>query len=320
MKSKLKYVFILAFSILLIGCTFGKRMSSSENQLSNEKSEEKYDKEREEELNQKSSNELSKNSDGNTGEESQIGSKDKTYKVSNEKNSQNVNDEFDEKTTPELSERGEDDKTVLRNKKKIIYLTFDDGPSSAVTNNILDILKENRVKATFFLIGNQIKGREAVVKRIFNEGNSIGLHSYTHNYKKIYGNDNDFINEMIDCSNEINRVIGIAPNIIRFPGGSHKRLSNRFLKKLHYKNFKVYDWNLENSDGLKPKTSSYELYEKAIAGSGKKDKIILLLHCTDNHQNTYKALPKIIRYYKSKGYEFRTITEKTKELYFPIVK
>lgn len=320
MRSKLKYVLILAFSILLIGCISGKRTSSPENKLRNEKSEEKYEEVSDKESNQKSSNELSENSDGNISEQNQSGFKEKNNEVSKEKSNQNINEIFDEKSTPELNKVVEEDNTVLRNKNKIIYLTFDDGPGSTVTSNVLDVLKENRVKATFFLIGNQIKGREAVVKRIFAEGNSIGLHSYTHNYKKIYGNENEFINEMINCRKEINRVIGIQPNIIRFPGGSHKRLSNSFLKKLHDKNFKVYDWNLENSDGLKPKTSSHELYEKAIAGSENMDKIILLLHCTDNHQNTYKALPKIIKHYKSKGYEFRTITKETKELYFPIIK
>ncbi|WP_243145826.1 polysaccharide deacetylase family protein [Clostridium chromiireducens] len=303
MRSKLKYILILASTILLIGCTFGKSMSSPENQSNNEQSERKYEEVDEKEINQKPNSELSKNSDENKG-----------------KATPNTNEEFAEITTPESSKIVEEDKNFARSKKKIIYLTFDDGPSSKVTSTVLDILKENRVKATFFLIGNQIKGREAVVKRIYNEGNSIGLHSYTHNYEKIYSDENNFIKEMVACRNEINKVVGISPNIIRFPGGSHKRLSYSFLKKLHERNFKVYDWNLENSDGLKPKTAPDELYLKAIKGSEKKDNSILLLHCTDNHQNTCKALPRIIKYYKSKGYEFRTITEETKELYFPIKK
>lgn len=316
MGRKLKYILILAFCVLLIGCTFGKTTPSPENQITNEQSDVKPDESDGKGLSEKSSNEPSKNSGGNKEEKSQAESKENNNKVSPEKSSQNVN----EKDTSESSEIVGENKTAATNKKKIIYLTFDDGPSSKVTSNVLDVLKENKVKATFFLIGNQIKGREAVVKRIYNEGNSIGLHSYTHDYNIIYSDEDNFIKEMMDCRNEINNVIGITPNIIRFPGGSHKRLSNSFLKKLHDKNFKLYDWNLENSDGLKPKTSSCELYEKAINGSENKNKIILLLHCTNNHQNTCKALPQIIKYYKSKGYEFRTITEETKELYFPIKK
>lgn len=227
--------------------------------------------------------------------------------------------EYNEESNQEIDQESRNESEVTtRHKKKIIYLTFDDGPSYKVTNNVLDILKENKVKATFFLIGNQIGGREEIVQRIYNEGNKIGLHSYTHKYKKIYANEDEFINEMRDCRNEINRVIGISPKIIRFPGGSYKRLSKELLKRLHEENFKVYDWNAENSDGLKPKTSPDELYEKAISWAGKNERIILLMHCTDANQNTCKALPEIIEYYKSQGYEFRLITDETKELYFPI--
>lgn len=210
--------------------------------------------------------------------------------------------------------------TVDEENKKIIYLTFDDGPSYKITNKVLDVLEENQVKATFFLIGSQIKDKEDVVKRIYNEGHSIGLHTYTHNFRKIYCNEDKFIQEMMVCRNEIQEVIGIAPNIIRFPGGSYKHLSKSYLKKLHDNNFRVYDWNVDNCDGLNPKIQPYNLYVKAIKGSGKLDNIILLLHCTDMNNNTCKALPKIIKYYKSQGYEFRSITEETAELYFPIKK
>lgn len=211
-----------------------------------------------------------------------------------------------------------DDERVSKNNKKLIYLTFDDGPSYKVTNKILDILKENEVNATFFLIGNQIEGREDIVKRIYAEGNSIGLHTYTHNFRKIYCSEDKFIQEMIECRAEIEKVVGVAPNIIRFPGGSYKHLSKSYLKKLHDNNFRVYDWNIDNSDGLNPKISPYKLYTRAIKGSDKKDNIILLLHCTDMNKNTCKALPQIIKYYKSHGFEFSLITDETTELYFPI--
>ena len=205
---------------------------------------------------------------------------------------------------------------ITEHKKKIIYLTFDDGPSYKVTNNVLDILKENGVNATFFLIGNQIKGKEDVVKRISDEGNGIGLHTYTHKIRKIYSSEDVFIQEMINCRNEINKVIGVSPNIIRFPCGSNKHLNKNYLKKLHDKGFKIYDWDLDNSDGLNSKLSPDTLYRKAIKGSENRQNIILLLHCTDMHKNTCKSLPQIIKYYKSKGYEFQVITEDTPELYF----
>ena len=213
-----------------------------------------------------------------------------------------------------------ENKEVIVDSDKVIYLTFDDGPCNKVTNKILDILKENHVKATFFVIGNQIEGAEDVVKRINDEGHSIGLHTYTHKYKSIYSNEDKFISEMIECRDEINKVVGISPNIIRFPGGSSKHLSKSYLNKLHDNNFKIYDWNLDNSDGLNPKLSPYRLYRNAIKGSKGCQSIILLMHCTPMNVNTCEALPEIIKYYKSQGYEFKTITEDTPEVYFPLTK
>jgi len=306
MKNKLNCILILAFSIFLVGCTLEKNIRNDvtpKEQLNNEKPENPSIEEAEKEPNKKSK-----------VEESDPKSNEKSNTEANKK----TNEKPEEENKRESSEEFEENKVVTSNKKKTIYLTFDDGPSYKVTNNILDILKKNKVKATFFLIGDQIKDKEDVVKRIYNEGNSIGLHSYTHNYKKIYCNEDKFIKEMINCRNEINKVVGISPNIIRFPGGSYKRLNKDFLKRLHDKNFKVYDWNLDSSDGLKPKAPLDELYANAIEGSEEKGTLILLFHCADVHQNTCRVLPKIISYYKSKGYEFKLITEETKEFYAPI--
>jgi len=201
--------------------------------------------------------------------------------------------------------------------KKIIYLTFDDGPS-VITENVLDILKENNVKGTFFIIGNQINGFENMVKRIHDDGHSIGLHTYTHKFKRIYSSRDAFIKEMLDSQNEINKLTGISPNIIRFPGGSSKRLTNAFLTKLHSYNFKIYDWNMVTLDGLNPNASPNRLYIDATKVNEELSSIILLLHCDYMHKNTCKALPSIIKYYKEKGYEFKIISEDTPELYFPI--
>jgi peptidoglycan-N-acetylglucosamine deacetylase len=204
--------------------------------------------------------------------------------------------------------------------EKIIYLTFDDGPSNLVTNRVLDILKGNDVKATFFLIGNQIDGLENVVRRINEEGHSIGLHTYTHKFKRIYPNKDAFIKEMLKCNDKIKEVTGVSSNIIRFPGGSQRRLTETYVNKLHSYNFKIYDWNMETVDGLNPKASPDKFYRQATKGSEELGNIILLLHCDYMHKNTCKALPRIIKYYKDKGYEFRPITEDTPELYFPITK
>ncbi|MEY8001819.1 polysaccharide deacetylase family protein [Clostridium sp. Mt-5] len=203
--------------------------------------------------------------------------------------------------------------------EKVIYLTFDDGPSP-LTNKVLDILKEKDVKATFFLIGNQIRENESTVKRIYDEGNGIGLHTYTHKNRKIYSSQDAFIKEMDNTREEINRVVGVKPNIIRFPEGSRKRLNKNMLQKLHGYNYRVYDWNIVTSDGLNAKTPPEKLFRQATKSKNKPNPVILLMHCDYMHKNTCKALPRIINYYKQEGYEFKIITNNTPELYFPISK
>ena len=207
--------------------------------------------------------------------------------------------------------------TLTKNDEKVIYLTFDDGPS-VMTDKVLDILKENNVKATFFLIGNQIKGHESMVKRIYIEGHSIGLHTYTHTYKKIYSTRKGFISEMLKSQNEISSIIGIKPTTIRFPSGSSKHLTNVFLKELHVYKFKVYDWNAVMSDGVNCKTPADKLYREATKTTVTEHPIILLMHCDYMHKNTCKALPRVIKFYKDNGYEFKIINDKTPENYFPI--
>lgn len=202
---------------------------------------------------------------------------------------------------------------------KIIYLTFDDGPS-VMTDIVLDILKEQDIKATFFLIGNQIADQKAVTKRIYEEGHSIGLHTFTHKFNRIYPNRQNFMKEMKQCQNEIYSVTGIRPNIIRFPGGSYKRLSKSFLNTLHDNNFRVYDWNAYISDGINYKTPVSKLVNEATKTTVSEYPIVLLMHCDYMHKNTCKALPIIIKYYKDKGFQFKTITEDTPECTFPISK
>lgn len=203
--------------------------------------------------------------------------------------------------------------------EKVIYLTFDDGPS-VLTNKVLDILKEYNVKATFFLIGNQIKGQEAVVKRMYNEGHSMGLHTYTHTYKKIYSSRKGFIEEMLKTQNEINSLTGFKPTIIRFPFGSRKHLTKDFLQQLHSYNLKVYDWNANMSDGIKARTPTEQLYREATKTTITEHPIILLMHCDYMHKNTCVVLPRVIKFYVDKGYEFKIINEVTPENYYPIKK
>ncbi|WP_313885211.1 polysaccharide deacetylase family protein [Clostridium sp. DJ247] len=203
---------------------------------------------------------------------------------------------------------------------KVIYLTFDDGPSTNVTSKILDTLKTQDVKATFFVVGYKIDGREDLLRRIHNEGHSIGLHTYTHKYKEIYSSDEAFINEMDKTADKIKSVIGIDCNIIRFPSGSKKHLTTSMLEKLHEKNYKIFDWNLSLSDGLDCHTSPDKLLKEATQKCVCPNKIFLLLHCDQPNKTTCEALEGIICHYKKLGYDFKCITNSTPEYHFRVSK
>lgn len=199
---------------------------------------------------------------------------------------------------------------------KFIYLTFDDGPTHVVTNSLLDTLKNENVKATFFVVGKEIEGKELILKRIYREGHSIGLHTYSHNFKKIYKSSEYFIYEMKKTSNKIQQVTGFTPKIIRFPGGSSKHLNSLVLDELHKNRFKVYDWNVNVCDGINPNLNVSQLVKNSRKIKGNKNVAIILMHCNFNNKNTVKALPQIIKYYLDSGYIFKTITEDTPEYYY----
>ncbi|HEY8889878.1 MAG TPA: polysaccharide deacetylase family protein [Clostridium sp.] len=202
------------------------------------------------------------------------------------------------------------------NTPKLAYLTFDDGPTHVVTNALLDVLKKENVKATFFVVGKEIEGKELILKRIYDEGHGIGLHTYSHNFKKIYRSCDEFTSEMIKTSNKIKEVTGSTSKIIRFPGGSSKRLNASNLEVLHKNDFKIYDWNVNICDGINPDLSVSQLIKNSQIIKGNKAEAIILMHCNFNNKNTVKALPGIIKYYHDLGYEFKVITKDTPEYYY----
>lgn len=205
------------------------------------------------------------------------------------------------------------EKNESRSEAKVIYLTFDDGPAGKITNNVLDILKENEVHATFFLIGSQIKDQEDIVKRIYYEGHSIGLHSMTHKKNCLYCSNEQFLKEMLDTQQLISTIIPIKPAILRFPFGCNNntyKISQSMVDLLHENNLKIYDWNTDSGDGANPNSAPSTLLKNSKSN---KDRVILLMHCGYLSKNSVKALPCIINYYKDNGYEFKTIDENTPE-------
>ena len=202
--------------------------------------------------------------------------------------------------------------------EKIVYLTFDDGPTPKITEQILDVLKSKNIKATFFIVGKEIKGREAILKRIYEEGHGIGLHTYSHNFKIIYKDPDTFIAEMDKTSATINEVLGtnLDFKVIRFPGGSAGRLNKNFYHKLCEKGYLIFDWNVDLQDGVKGNLSPNCFLENAKKCMDKSCRRIILAHCNANNKNTCEALDEIINYYTNEGYTFKAIDQTTKPYYY----
>ncbi|KGN03570.1 polysaccharide deacetylase [Clostridium novyi A str. 4570] len=205
------------------------------------------------------------------------------------------------------------------NGEKIVFLTFDDGSSPSVTPQVLKVLKEENVKATFFLIGEVIEqGGDAsrnLVKEIFNSGHAIGNHSYSHNYDILYPKGNldleAFKKEFKKNDDILKSILGenFSTRILRCPGGYRTWKGMEPLNDYLNKTNKVsIDWNALSKDAEGNPKKAKELANLAIESSKGKDVVILLMHDARGKEETAKALPKVIKYFKSKGYKFKTLS------------
>lgn len=189
---------------------------------------------------------------------------------------------------------------------KIAYLTFDDGPSKKVTPVVLDTLKRENIKATFFVVGQAAKDNPELLKRVKEEGHVIGNHTYSHNYKYIYSNINNFLDDLKKNDNMISSIIGdYNKGLIRFPSGSFGKQA--YIKAAHDAGYHQVDWNSLNGDAEGKKRSAEELIERFKETSRGKKNLTILMHDAIGKETTAEALPKIIQYLKSQGYEFKTL-------------
>lgn len=206
--------------------------------------------------------------------------------------------------------------------KKIVFLTFDDGPSLNNTPKILDILKTNDVKATFFIMTknfSETPRAAEILKRELLEGHAIGNHSASHDYNKLYPHRKaDMKNIMEDFENANNTMKSILgpdfeTKVIRFPGGAMSWKELQPVKDAFaQKGISYVDWNVDSTDAKSLKRTKDEIVaevKKQVEGNEgvKLDKITILMHDARAKEATVQALPEIITYLKSKGYEFRTL-------------
>lgn len=201
--------------------------------------------------------------------------------------------------------------------KKIVYLTFDDGPSNYSTDKILDILKKNNIKATFFVLGSSIESNDKsteILKRIAKEGHAIGSHGYSHNYSKLYPNRVVDVKAVIEDfeKNDIllKNILGkdFSTRLIRLPGGHSSWNGTEELDNiLNDMGIWQVDWNALNGDAEGIDFPKEVLLENLKETVGDKDIAIILMHDTDNKKGTVEYLQSAIDYLKSQGFEFRTL-------------
>lgn len=210
--------------------------------------------------------------------------------------------------------------SIINNKnsmdeKKTVYLTFDDGPS-VHTKEVLDILEEYDVCATFFLIGNQInKSTLPLVKRMKNAGCQIGIHTYSHEPDEIYKSADTYYKDIMKTKKIIMKKLKINPTLYRFPYGSNNcyvlNYRDEVIKRLKEEGLEFCDWNVSGEDSVgKPSASqiianvrnNYDVYNEPV----------VLLHDSGASSETVKALPAIIKMYKDAGYSFGTISERSR--------
>jgi len=204
--------------------------------------------------------------------------------------------------------------------EKICYLTFDDGPNPEVTASVLDTLKEYDVKATFFVIYQDSKEDRALYKRIVEEGHTIGVHSASHKYNKIYASVDAYLDDFDRMSRQIEASTGVKPEIFRFPGGSvntyNKAIYQELIAEMVRRGYTYYDWNASSGDAGGSGVSTRTIINNCLNTYTDVNHKILLLHDGSGHGNTAAALPEVIEGLQEQGYELKALSKDVSPVVF----
>ena len=197
--------------------------------------------------------------------------------------------------------------------EKRVFLTFDDGPTQTVTPLILDLLKQENIKATFFVLGTRAKANPELIKREFEEGHYIANHGHTHIYRQIYQNKQAVLNEYNyteQCIQEALNNPNYHSKVFRFPGGSNGgyywKIKAEAKQYLRENGIVSLDWNCLSRDAEGARTKE-ALLQSVIETSQNKQSIVILMHDSSDKILTYETLSDIIKYLRDNGYEFKTL-------------
>lgn len=191
-----------------------------------------------------------------------------------------------------------------------VYLTFDDGPSD-LTPQVLDLLDKYNAKATFFVVHTDNEEYTSYLKEIVDRGHTLALHSYSHDYNKIYKSVDAFLEDFNQVYNWVYEETGVRPTLFRFPGGSTNgktAVVNDIIAEMERRGFIYYDWNVSSGDGSNL-TTTENILENVCTNVGNFDQPVVLMHDGAGKNATFKALPTILKTLADEGYEFCSLDE-----------
>ena len=212
---------------------------------------------------------------------------------------------------PQLTEEAKNKfANLYHSDTKRVFLTFDDGPSKNVTPMVLDTLKQENIKATFFLLGSRVELEPEMAKREYYEGHYLASHGYSHVYSQIYSSPQSVIDEYNKCITAIRNAIGVQeydPHLFRFPGGfaggKYSVIKKEAGQLLEQNGILHVDWNALTSDAAGAKTTE-EFIAELDKTVPKHNSVVVLMHDAGNKTATAEALPTIIKYFRERGFEF----------------
>ena len=208
--------------------------------------------------------------------------------------------------------------------EKVCYLTFDDGPSSTNTPGILDVLQQENVKATFFVVTSQINEEtQSILQRIVDEGHTLCIHANQHEYGRLYASTEAYLADFAEAYDKIYALTGYRVQGFRFPGGSNGQVNNsgcyrEIVAEMTRRGFEYYDWNAYDHDAEGGNYSVEQMVQFAVheVSISSRNDTIMLLHDTYGKEKTVQALPSIIRQLKAAGIQLLPIDNTTRPVHF----
>lgn len=206
--------------------------------------------------------------------------------------------------------------TVRAGEEKVVYLTFDDGPSPSNTNKILDVLERNKVNASFFVVGKNVSIYPDIIKRMDRDNMDIYPHCNNHTYRELYQSNLNYFDDLKECKNSINRVLEKEKSyrFVRMPGGSDNQVGDSEVistirRDLISNGINYIDWNVDSGDTTAVRVSTNKIKENMNTDGYKYKVEVVLMHDLENKNTTTEALESIINEYKVLGYRFKTLNQ-----------